>query len=268
MTDFEKTKEQLIYELGELRRQLRNSRALEEELKQSRVKLEKRLECLNLVDQMAGGIGHEIRNPMTSVRGFLQLLANKETDTQKKEYYDIMIEELDRANSIITEFLSLARDRVVKLKPMSLNTIINSLHPLIYTDAVKQEKRILLNKGDIPHIPLNEKEIRQLILNLVRNGLEAMPSGEVLTIGTFMENEEVVLFVKDNGTGINPKILNQLGTPFITTKESGTGLGLSVCYSIADKHSAIIDVKTGSSGTTFFIRFKIPKSLVNREKVC
>lgn len=268
MTDFEKTKEQLIDELVEMRRQLGNSRAIEEELKQSKIKLEKRLECLNMVGQMAGGIGHEIRNPMTSVRGFLQLLANKETDRQKKEYYDIMIEELDRANSIITEFLSLARDRVVNLKPASLNSIINSLHPLIYTDAVKQDKRVILSKGDIPNIPLNEKEIRQLILNLVRNGLEAMPSGELLTIGTYTENDEVVLFVKDKGTGISPQILHRLGTPFITTKESGTGLGLSVCYSIADKHNAIIDVETESCGTTFFIKFKVPQSMTNKEKAC
>ncbi len=220
-----------------------------------------RLDRLNLIGEMAAGIGHEVRNPMTSVRGFLQLLENQELDPKKLEYYDIMIDELDRANSIITEFLSLAKDRAVKLKPTSLNSIINSLYPLLSTDAMKQDKRIMLKKGDIPNILLNEKEIRQLIINLVRNGLEAMPSGGGLTIGTYEDSHEVVLFVEDEGTGIKPEIYEKLGTPFVTTKDKGTGLGLSVCYSIANKHDAKIDVKTGSAGTTFYVRFKMQKRL-------
>ncbi len=216
-----------------------------------------RIDRLNLVGQMAAGIGHEIRNPMTTVRGFLQLLANKETDDRKNEYYDIIIEELDRANEIITEFLSLAKSRVVNLQIASLNNIINALYPLMASDAMKQDKRIILDKGDIPNIPLNEKEIRQLIINLVRNGLEASPSDGIVTIGTYTEHEQVVLYVEDKGCGIPPDILEKLGTPFITTKDEGIGLGLSVCYSIADKHNAKIDVKTGSQGTTFYVRFKV-----------
>lgn len=215
-----------------------------------------RLDRLSLIGEMAAGIGHEVRNPMTSVRGFLQLLAKKEPDPKKLEYYDIMIEELDRANFIITEFLSLAKDRTVKLEPTSLNSIINSLYPLLSTDATKQDKRLMLKKGDISNTLLNEKEIRQLIINLVRNGLEAMPAGGSLTIGTYDKNDEIVLFVKDEGTGIKPEIYDKLGTPFVSTKEKGTGLGLSVCYSIANKHNAKIDVKTGTTGTTFYVRFK------------
>lgn len=218
-----------------------------------------RLDRLSLIGQMAGGIGHEVRNPMTSVKGFLQLLASKETDAKKSEYYDIMIDEIDRANSIITEFLSLAKDRMVNLEPASLNDIIDTLFPLIVTDAIKQDVRVILNKDDIPHIPLNEKEIRQLVINLVRNGLESMSSGGSINIGTKLEEDEVVLYVEDEGTGIKPEILDKLGHPFVTTKDNGTGLGLAVCYSIASKHNAKIEVKTGSSGTTFFIRFKLPE---------
>lgn len=219
-----------------------------------------RLDRLSLIGQMAGGIGHEVRNPMTSVKGFLQLLASKETDVKKSEYYDIMIDEIDRANSIITEFLSLAKDRLVNLEPASLNDIIDTLYPLIATDAIKQDIRVTLIKDDIPQIPLSEKEIRQLVINLVRNGLESMTSGGSINIGTRLEESEVVLYVKDEGTGIKPEILDKLGHPFVTTKDNGTGLGLAVCYSIANKHNARIEVKTGSSGTTFFIRFKLPNS--------
>lgn len=223
-----------------------------------------RLDRLNVVGEMAAGIGHEVRNPMTSVRGFIQLLANKESDPDKLEYYDIMIGELDRANSIITEFLSLAKDRAVKLTPFLLNNIVNSLYPLLSSDAMKQDKHIMLKKGDISTIFLDEKEIRQLIINLVRNGLEAMPPGGVLTIGTYEEKDEVVLFVEDEGTGIKPEVYDKLGTPFVTTKDEGTGLGLSICYSIANKHNAKIVVKTGSTGTTFYVRFNTVRQEFSR----
>lgn len=218
-----------------------------------------RLDRLNIVGEMAAAIGHEVRNPMTSVRGFLQLMENKEADPVKLEYYGIMIDELDRANSIITEFLSLAKDRSVKLMPVSLNSIINSLYPLLSASATKQDKYIVLKKGDIPTNFLNEKDVRQLIINLATNGLEAMPAGGCVTIGTYDGQDEVVLFVEDQGTGIKPEVYDKLGTPFVTTKEKGTGLGLSVCYSIADKHKAKIDVTTGTEGTTFFVRFNKKK---------
>lgn len=234
-----------------------------------KIKIQKemvRLDQLNLVGQMACGIGHEVRNPMTSIRGFLQLLGNRETDTRKIEYYDLMIEELDRANSIITEFLSLAKDRAVKLKPASLNSVIIALYPLLTTDAMKQDKVIVFSERETPDILINEKEIRQLILNLVRNGLEAMRPGGVLTIGTYLEDDGVVLFIEDEGTGIPSEIYNKLGTPFVTSKDNGTGLGLSVCYSIAHKHNAKIWVKTGSTGTTFYVKFMMPAAKVLKEK--
>lgn len=217
-----------------------------------------RLDRLNIIGEMAAGIGHEVRNPMTSVRGFLQLLANKEPNYHKLEYYRIMIEELDRANSIITEFLSLAKDRAVDLELISLNAILDTLYPLLTAQATKLDQHIRLQKGSIPNLLLNEKEIRQLIINLVKNGMDAMPFGGCLTAGTYQNEDEVVLFVEDEGTGIKPEILDKLGTPFVTTKAKGTGLGLSICYSIADKHNARIDVKTGSAGTTFGVRFKQP----------
>ncbi|MDK2821651.1 MAG: two-component system, sporulation sensor kinase [Clostridia bacterium] len=103
---------------------------------------------------------------------------------------------------------------------------------------------------------LDEKEIRQLILNLAHNGLEAMKFGGYLTIKTYMDGEEVVLAVQDEGKGIDSNIVNKLETPFLTTKETGTGLGLTVCYNIADNHNAVINFESDIYGTTFFVRFK------------
>lgn len=213
------------------------------------------LERLNLVGEMAAGIGHEIRNPMTTVRGFLQMYKRKDSFVRYKDNFDLMIEELDRANSIITEFLTLARNKPVDLKPQNLNHIVQTIFPLIQADALNADKYIELELVEIPDILLDEKEIRQMVHNLVRNGLEAMTAGGKLIIRTFIINDDVVLLVQDQGGGIAPDIIEKLGTPFFTTKENGTGLGLAVCYSIANRHSAKIEVDTGSTGTAFNVRF-------------
>lgn len=215
-----------------------------------------RLDRLHLVGEMAAGIGHEIRNPMTTVRGFLQILGGKQENLGQKEYYNLMIEELDRANSIIKEYLNLAKNKAIKLRVQNLNTVVNAIYPLIRADAMLTDKRVLLDLSNIPDLPVDEKEIRQLILNLTRNGLEAMNPGGCLVIKTFVESDDtVVLSVRDQGTGIDSRVMDRLGTPFFTTKEHGTGLGLAVCYSIAARHNARIEVDSGPKGSTFSVKF-------------
>ncbi len=216
------------------------------------------LDRLNLVGEIAAGIGHEIRNPMTAVRGFLQILGQDEKYLHDKEHFNLMIEELDRANSIITEFLSLAKNREVKLEAGDLNDVIAAILPLIQAEAIVHDKHISINLKPIPDLLLDEREIRQLILNLVRNGLDAMQSGGILSIETFTSNNEVVLAIKDQGSGLDESILDKLGTPFITTKENGTGLGLPVCYSIAARHRARITLETSPDGTNFYVIFHVP----------
>ncbi|WP_052487488.1 ATP-binding protein [Gordoniibacillus kamchatkensis] len=219
-----------------------------------RVRMDKqiaRLGQLNLIGEMAAGIAHEIRNPMTTVRGFLQL---SKTGVNR-EFADIMIQELDRANAIITEFLSLAKNTYSNQKPQQLNGIIEYLFPLMEAEAVLMDKRVELELGDCPELMLDEKEIRQLVLNMVNNGLDAMEPGGVVTLRTYAEPNAGVLEIIDQGSGIPDDILDKIGTPFFTTKDSGTGLGLAVCYSIANRHKAMIDVRTGKGGTTFTIRF-------------
>lgn len=216
-----------------------------------------RLERLNLIGQMAAGIGHEIRNPMTTVRGFLQMLGAREECARNKGYYDLMIEELDRANSIISEFLSLARDKPTFLERTNLNSIVNTLFPLMMADAATLDMDLQMELRDIPELYLDEKEIRQLILNLFRNGLEAMAPGGRLVIKTFLDGDEVVLAVIDQGNGIEPDVLEKISTPFFTTKENGTGLGLAVCYSIASRNNATVKIETGPTGSAFLVRFKI-----------
>ncbi|MGI6453385.1 MAG: PAS domain S-box protein [Syntrophomonadaceae bacterium] len=216
-----------------------------------------RLDRLNLIGEIAASIGHETRNPMTTVRGFLQMLKDRDSYYRDREYFDIMIEELDRANAIITEFLSLAKNKKVDLELQSLNSIILTLFPLLNSEARATDKEVRLNLQEIPYLLLDQKEIRQLILNLVKNGLDATPAGGAVTIETQAHQDMAVMLIKDEGLGIPLEIIDKVSQPFFTTKENGTGLGLSVCYSIAARHNAIIDIKTGINGTIISVSFKV-----------
>ncbi len=215
-----------------------------------------RLDRLNIVGEMAAAIGHEVRNPLTTVRGYLQMLQRRQAFSGHREQFDIMIGELDRANTIISDFLSLAKNKAVELKKHNLNDVVNSLQPLLQSEAFRAGQELKVDIADIPSFAMDEKEIRQLLLNLSNNAFHAMEPGGTLTIATGVEKGKVVLTIRDTGHGIPPEVLEKLGTPFVTTKENGTGLGLPVCYRIVERHGGKIDVKTSPAGTTFTIRLK------------
>lgn len=226
------------------------------EKKQIEDKIQK-MEKLNLLGQMAASISHEVRNPLSSVYGFLQLLRYKDGCNKYREEFEIMISELLRANSVIDEFLSLGRDKPLKIDKYNLKDIIQRVYPLISSDAKINNKFIKLELGSIPDLLLDEGEIRQLILNMVRNGLESMESGKSMIIKTFQQEDRVVLSFKDEGSGISPEIINKIGTPFFTTKENGTGLGLTICFKIIERHNGYIEIDSGIDGTTFYVYFRI-----------
>lgn len=208
-----------------------------------------RLDRLNIVGEMASGIVHEVRNPMTTIRGFLQM----SKDFPSSDFIDIMIEELDRAHSIITEFLSVSKTNPTKRKLKNLNEIIETLFPLIQAKAMYSDQNVHLDLSSCKEIKMNEREIRQVILNLSLNGLEAMPSGGVLTIKTSQEENEVILAIQDQGYGIKEEILDKIGTPFFSTKKDGTGLGLSVCHKVVSEHNGKINIDSTKEGTTFYV---------------
>ncbi|AFM39970.1 PAS domain S-box [Desulfosporosinus acidiphilus SJ4] len=224
-----------------------------------------RLERLNMVGEMAAGIAHEVRNPLTTVRGFLQLLSTKDIPQQYSDYYKIMIEELDRANLIITDFLSLAREKSLDFTLVNLAKIVNSLMPLLSADALNHDKEITLELEPVSDIEGDENELRQLLLNLARNGFEAMGRGGVLTIITLETDNYVILKISDQGGGLDPYVLERLGTPFLTTKEGGTGLGLAICQNIAVRHNALMEFASDTLGTTVSIKFPSSKKVKNHE---
>lgn len=218
-----------------------------------------RLERLNLIGQMSAGISHEIRNPMTTVRGFLQFFMKKPEYAHHREYFKLMIGELDKANSIIANFLSITESDPLNSNyiEQELNELLVRIKPLIEAHALESHNQLLYCLTDTPKILINETEVRQMIFNLVQNGFEAMPLGGTLTIKVFYQEQHVVLMIQDQGKGIDQVVLNKLGTPFLTTKDNGTGLGLAVCYGIAYRHKAKINVTTSPQGTSFEIHFPV-----------
>ena len=211
---------------------------------------------LNLVGEMAASIGHEIRNPMATVRGYLQWLMKKDDFKQYNSQFDTMIEELDRANDIITEFLSLAKNKICEFTKEKLNELLKSLTPLVQADGLERGHEVVWDLQDTPELMLSKKDIRQLVLNLVRNSFEAMERKGTVLVKTYCNPKSVILAVQDTGPGISKEYLAQLGTPFFTTKENGTGIGLSICYRIAEQHKAILRFDTGPEGTTAFVEFR------------
>lgn len=214
-----------------------------------------KLERLNVIGEMAAGIGHEVRNPLTTVCGFLQMMRKREKDTKSLEYFNIMIDELDRANGIISEFLAIAKNKNIEFEVIDLNEVVKAIAPLIGADASLVKKKLVLELNSSSRILADQKELRQLIFNLARNGLDAMSEEGTLSICTQDTPLGVQLMIKDQGNGIPPLVLEKLGTPFFTTKEHGTGLGLVVCYSIAEHHHTKLEVDTCEKGTTFSIVF-------------
>ncbi|SFT04153.1 nitrogen regulation protein NR(II) [Paenibacillus sp. BC26] len=214
-----------------------------------------RMERLSLVGQMAASITHEIRNPMAVIRGFVQLMRERSPEHQQ-EYFRIVMDELDRANSIINDFLSLAQNRIIEKESCSLHDILNEIMPLLWADANLRGQSIELRLAErIPALMLNEKEMKQLILNLARNGMEAMDQHGVLTIQTESHTDYVELRVNDNGSGIPKEKLERLFEPFFTTKSRGTGLGLPLCLSIIERHGGGIQVDSEEGiGTTFIVK--------------
>lgn len=210
---------------------------------------------LSLVGQMAAGITHEIRNPMAVVRGFLQLMREK-SPSSLDHYYRIVMEELDRANHIINDFLSLAQNRTVTMELTGLHDIIKELTPLLWADANLRGQSIEVKLDEeVPQLRLNPKEIKQLILNLSRNAMEAMPEKGQLELETKRTSGGVELYVRDNGPGIPRAQQERLFEPFFTTKAQGTGLGLSLCLSIMERHGGKIGVESEEGKGTVFTAF-------------
>lgn len=232
---------------------------------QAKARAEERLrhqDRLNLVGEMAASIGHGVRNPLTTVRGYLQFFESKGGFGKYKDALWLMIEELDRANAIITDYLSLAKNKRVNLLPGQLEKVVQKIKPLLQVEAIRRGQILAFDLQATPAILMDKDEIRQLVVNLVKNGLEAMGDGGRLTVRTASSRDGIVLKVEDCGTGIPPEAMERLGTPFFSTKAGGDGLGLAVSFRIVDRHRGVIGFDSTPAGTTVTVSFPVIEQTV------
>jgi signal transduction histidine kinase len=220
---------------------------------------------LAMLGRISASIAHEIRNPLTAIRGFIQLLRPHLLQLGKDEYARIILTEIDRANDIIYEFLNSSKPSAPQKTVMSVDSLLKEVVLLTESEGLMKGCEITLDEGDAPlNVSIDVKQIKQVILNMVKNAMDAIEEvGEehtgLIRISTSTENKFVEISIADNGHGMDHNTLVRLFDPFFTTKESGTGLGLSVSYRIIKNHGGTISVDSKKSEGT---RFKIMLPLV------
>ncbi|WP_316568988.1 ATP-binding protein [Neobacillus sp. YIM B06451] len=223
-------------------------------------------EKLALLGQMAAGIAHEIRNPLTSIKGFIQLF---KAENDKKEYYDIVLTELDRINSIVSEFLLLAKPTAAVFREGNLVQILRDVVTLINTQTALNNVQITTAVGpNIPPIICEENQLKQVFINLLKNSIEAMPEGGNIYISVQKSQpEEVFVKIVDEGVGIPEERMKTIGEPFYTTKEKGTGLGLMTCFKIIESHNGklIFSSKVGVGTSIIIVLPAMTRSHLKKE---
>ncbi|WP_417897572.1 ATP-binding protein [Bacillus haimaensis] len=218
-----------------------------------------RSEKLKVVSELAASVAHEVRNPMTSTRGFLQLMSRDEnlSESQKK-YIEISIGELDRAQAIIQDYLSLAKPNKMEFNVMNLTKEIENVVQLMSTYANIQSITFQHSIEDEIYIKANKDEVKQVLINIIKNGIEAIGEGGTISLHAFLEKENAVIEIADDGIGMTSSQLSKIGTPFYSTKDMGTGIGLTISFQIVQLLKGRIDVSSEhEKGTTFRIRIPI-----------
>jgi PAS domain S-box-containing protein len=217
-------------------------------------------EKMSLIGQLAAGLAHEIRNPLTSIKGFVQLI--KEGTSLSVPHINIMIDEIDRINLIVSEMLVLGKQEEVRYKQKDLLKILKDVVVFMEGQAHLTNVTLTLSINAIDNVQIHcdENQIKQLFINIIKNGIEAMPLGGMITINVFRSKEIATIKVTDNGVGISNEHIQQLGEPFFSTKEKGTGLGLVISKRIVTQHGGSMEFQSEKDrGTTVIVRIPLAK---------
>jgi two-component system sensor histidine kinase HydH len=238
----------LMYDLSELKR-------LEKEVQ--------RHDRLVALGKMAAGVAHEVRNPLSSIKGFATLLGSRFKDgSQEHEAADLLVQEAERLNRSITELLNYARPTTLNRVPLNLGELVGLSLKLVSSDAQALGVKIVLTvEDDLPTIALDRDKINQVLLNLYLNGLQAMEDSTAekkLSVSVQREQEMLVIEIHDSGRGVPSEDLDKVLDPYFTTKPEGTGLGLALAYKIIDEHKGTIGFSsTDGRGTTVTVSLPI-----------
>lgn len=218
-----------------------------------------RSQKFSLLGQMAAGVAHEIKNPLASIKGAVEILGSEGTSPdEKKEFQDIALKEIKRLDSTVHEFLDFARSREMHFERLDLAEVVTSslrqLQPQIENAGVKLSSQLSNNIV----IVADPEKIHQIIINLALNAVDASSPGGEIQVALRADGKSAVLTIKDYGSGIEPSTLQRIFDPFYTTKSKGTGLGLAVVKSIVERHAGTIAVESKpGEGSRFTVKFPL-----------
>ncbi|WP_297895293.1 ATP-binding protein [uncultured Desulfovibrio sp.] len=217
----------------------------------------RRSERLAVLGHMAARVAHEIRNPLSSLKGFARFFAEKMHEEGGKEIAFTMMEETDRLNRVVTELLDFARPSALTLEPGDIREVIKRAMRLTEDDAGKKGiMPTFIASADLPVINMDFERLTQVFLNLFINAVQAMDQGGKLSVSAAVHDSHIVVTVTDTGRGMSPDVLESIFTPYFTTKPAGTGLGLAIVLKILEEHGCKIKVDSvPGQGTTFMLLF-------------
>jgi len=215
-----------------------------------------------LLEEMAPVLAHEIRNPLGSIKGAAQYLRSEVLNEEDRRLIDVIIEEVNRLNSVVNQFLSYAKPYQLNLKLQDVNAVITKAISIVRANDLTE--RIVIEeelRSELPPMNIDAEQLIQVILNIAFNALEAMPTGGKLIFRTRRIDsdlgEAVGISIRDTGKGIKKDDLRNVFKPFFTTKERGVGLGLAICQRIIRSHGGHIRVKSlPGQGSIFYIRLQ------------
>ncbi|WP_068773415.1 PAS domain S-box protein [Paenibacillus sp. FJAT-26967] len=222
-------------------------------------------EKLSAVGQLAAGVAHEIRNPLTALKGFTQFLQSGAV--AKETYYEIMMSELNRIDLIITELLMLAKPRTSEFKRLDPQLMIRHVVTLLEPEAALNNVQfVIIAQNSLSDMMGAENQLKQLFINLLKNAVESMPGGGQIEINLHQDTREsIYVEIRDQGCGISPEELMRIGEPFYSTKDQGTGLGMMVSRQITEEHKGTIEIESVTGeGTT--VRVRLPLKRTTRTK--
>lgn len=210
-------------------------------------------EKLTSLGELSAGIVHEVRNPLAAIKGAVEILEDElAADSPRREFAELAKKEVERLDKLVGEFLRFARPATLSVKSNDLNKIVESVVSLIENQAVGQLISVESDLGeDLPKVLVDSEQIKQVLLNLAINSLQAMSSGGKLIFRTFEKDGFSVVEIEDNGVGIDEKIAGRIFDPFFTTKEKGVGLGLSIAHKIISQHNGNLSGENRDGNTVF-----------------
>ena len=229
---------------GLVQREFRSQQKAED----MRLQLE-RSHKLSLVGQIAAGMAHEIKNPLASIKGAVEILCDNSTAEQDRaEFKSIVAKEVKRINVSITDFLEFARPSQTKMIALNLADIVQSCLKQVQAQAGKRDINIVSDLVDPVQVMADEEKIHQVLLNLLLNAVDASSDGSTINVTLEPDADTALISIEDSGEGISQENVARIFEPFFTTKSSGTGLGLAIAKNIVDRHGGSINLRNAAAG--------------------